>query len=75
VVEGQRHAYKYAWRLNITYAGRDRLTLDGYDRDFARMWDVLGRELAARPVLRSSVAACFLIGQVISSSTTGSTGR
>ena len=33
--------------LDTAFAGRDRLTLGVYDRDFARMWDTLGRTLAA----------------------------
>jgi hypothetical protein len=33
--------------LDIAFRGRDRVTLGGYDRDFARMWAALGRELSA----------------------------
>jgi hypothetical protein len=33
--------------LDIGFAGRTRVRLDAYDRDFARMWDALGRELSA----------------------------
>ena len=33
--------------LDIAFAGRDRLTLGVYDRDFARTWDTLGRTLTA----------------------------
>lgn len=33
--------------LDLAFRGRDRLTLGAYDRDFARMWDVLGRRLSA----------------------------
>ena len=32
--------------LDMAFRGRDRLTLGVFDRDFARMWDALGRELA-----------------------------
>ena len=32
--------------LDIAFRGRDRLTLGGFDRDFARMWAALGRQLA-----------------------------
>jgi Predicted membrane protein (DUF2207) len=33
--------------LDVAFRGRDRLTLGAYDRDFARMWDALGRRLSA----------------------------
>ena len=33
--------------LDIAFRGRDRLTIGEYDRDFARMWDALGRQLSA----------------------------
>jgi hypothetical protein len=32
--------------LDIAFRGRDQLTLGVFDRDFARMWDALGRQLA-----------------------------
>ena len=32
--------------LDIAFGEWDRLTLGGYDRDFARMWAALGRQLA-----------------------------
>ena len=32
--------------LDIAFRGRDRLTLGVFDRDFARMWGALGRQLA-----------------------------
>ena len=32
--------------LDIAFRGRDRLTLGVFDRDFARMWHALGRQLA-----------------------------
>jgi hypothetical protein len=32
--------------LDMAFRGRDRLTLGVFDRDFARMWGALGRELA-----------------------------
>jgi hypothetical protein len=35
--------------LDIAFAGRDRLTLGGYDPAFARMWAALGPELSAWP--------------------------
>jgi hypothetical protein len=33
--------------LDVAFRGRDRLTIGAYDRDFARMWDTLGRRLSA----------------------------
>jgi Predicted membrane protein (DUF2207) C-terminal domain/Predicted membrane protein (DUF2207) N-terminal domain len=35
--------------LDIAFGGRDRLTLGTSDRDFARMWEALGRDLSAWP--------------------------
>jgi hypothetical protein len=75
-----RHEGATKYLLDVAFAGRDRLTLDGYDPSFASAWQQVGSELAGwqensvlwdpagdrrRVLARSLGALAALVGLVV----------